>query len=42
MEQNGESVEIKPEKFYKCNSPLMMQKLVAEGLGVEQLFPSTI
>jgi len=42
MEQDGKSIEIKPKHFYKCNSPLMMKKMVAQGLGIAQLLPSTL
>lgn len=35
-------VEIHPEKPYRCNSPLMVQQMVIQGLGVGALLPTTV
>jgi len=33
---------IKPAETYRCNSPLMVQQMVVQGLGVGALLPSTV
>ena len=35
-------VEITPTDYYRCNSPLMMQKMVIEGLGIAALLPGLV
>lgn len=34
--------EIKPKNFHLCNSPLMMQHMTVEGLGISALLPSML
>ena len=36
------TIDMKPDNFYRCNSPHMMQKMVESGLGVGALLPSLI
>ena len=38
----GQTVQCKPKDMYRCNSPLMLQKMVLQGLGVGLLLPTTV
>lgn len=40
--QHGKLVEISPKSYFRCNSPLMVQKMVHAGLGVGALLPTTV
>ncbi len=40
--QQGQLVEITPNTVIRCNSPLMVKKMVQAGLGVGALLPTTI
>lgn len=40
--QKGKPVEIKPLDFYGCDSPLAMQQMVVQGLGIGALLPTTV
>ena len=40
--QNDKIVELRPKQFYRCNSPLMVQQMVRQGLGLGCLLPSTV
>lgn len=40
--ENGAPLEIRPKDFYRCNAPLMMQQMVANGMGICALFPSMV
>lgn len=42
LSQKGKMVEIRPRDFYRCNSPLMLQQMVVEGLGIGALLPTTV
>ncbi len=42
MQQNEKAIEIRPQQFYRCNSPLLMQNMVKEGLGIGALLPTTV
>lgn len=42
LRQNNRSILIKPTQFSRCNSPLMVQKLVMNGLGIGALLPGTV
>ena len=42
LRQFDRTVTLKPETFYRCNSPLMAQKMVLKGLGVGALLPTTV
>lgn len=42
LRQHGKHIELKPDSQYRCNSPLMMQQMVCEGLGVGALLPTTV
>lgn len=35
-------IEISPRDFYRCNSPLLMQKMILNGLGIGALLPSMV
>lgn len=35
-------VEVRPTQYYRCNSPLMIQRMVEEGLGLGALLPCTV
>jgi DNA-binding transcriptional LysR family regulator len=37
-----ELMEFSPTKYLRCNSPLMMQAMVAEGMGIGFLLPATM
>lgn len=37
-----DTVELRPENYYRCNSPHMMQKMIEAGLGIGALLPSAI
>lgn len=39
---DNERVEIRPDNYVRCNSPLMMMNMVAQGLGLGVMFPCTI
>lgn len=40
--QHGKRVEIAPESCFRCNSPLMVKKMVQAGLGLGALLPTTV
>ena len=42
MRRRNETIEIKPQDFFRCNSPLAMQQMVVQGLGMGALLPSTV
>lgn len=42
MRQNDELVEIKARDYYRCNSPLLAQQMIAQGLGIGALLPTTV
>lgn len=42
MFQDGQLCLIKPEKYFRCNSPHMVQQMVCDGLGVGCLLPVTV
>ncbi len=42
LNYNGKTFELKPEKAYRCNSPLMVQQMVMQGLGVGIMLPTTM
>ncbi|ASJ74815.1 LysR family transcriptional regulator [Granulosicoccus antarcticus] len=42
LRKNGKTVEIRPTTFYRCDSPLLVQKMVIEGLGIGSLLPSSV
>lgn len=42
LRSENKTIEIHPKTYHRCNSPLMMQKMVAAGLGVGTLLPSMI
>ena len=42
LKQRDKTISIKPNHFYRCNSPLMVQKMVIQGLGIGALLPSTV
>lgn len=42
MRQRDNTIEIKPQNYYRCNSPLMVQKMVVQGLGIGALLPTTV
>ena len=42
LRQKDKTVSIQPAQFYRCNSPLMMQQMVCNGLGIGALLPSTV
>ena len=42
LRENDERLEIRPKNFYRCNAPLMMQQMVARGMGISALFPSMV
>lgn len=39
---NDKSCRIKPENYFRCNSPLMVQQMVIDGLGLGCLLPITV
>ena len=39
--KNG-TVELRPTQYYRCNSPLMMQEMTVQGLGISSLLPSAV
>ncbi|TMP30786.1 LysR family transcriptional regulator [Pseudoalteromonas rubra] len=40
--RNDEPVIIHPQRYHSCNSPYLLQQMVASGLGVATLLPSTV
>ncbi len=42
MRHNNKLVEIKPKSFYRCDSPLLIQQMVIQGLGVGSMIPNTV
>lgn len=42
LQKSGKSYEIKLTDFYRCNSPLMVQQMTLQGLGISALLPSTV
>ena len=38
----GSSVQMKPNEFSRCNSPLMLQQMVVAGLGMGTMLPTTV
>lgn len=42
LRQNNKPVAIKPQQYFSCNSPLMMQQMAVRGLGVCAILPSTV
>ena len=38
----GSSIQMKPKEFSRCNSPLMLQKMVVAGLGIGIMLPTTV
>ena len=42
LRQHDQTLEITPQQFYRCNSPLMVQQMVVNGLGIGALLPSTV
>lgn len=38
----GKTIELYPESYHRCNSPLMMQSMVISGLGIGALAPSLV
>ncbi|MTI10971.1 LysR family transcriptional regulator [Curvivirga aplysinae] len=40
--KEGKQVQIRPKSYYSCNSPLMMQQMVLEGIGITAVLPSTM
>lgn len=39
---NGKTVALNPKRFYRCNSPLLMQQMVVQGFGLGLLLPTTV
>ncbi len=42
LRQGETTIEIKPEKFYRCDSPLMVQQMIRQGLGIGCILPNII
>ena len=42
LQRDGQTLLLKPQDSYVSDSPLMMQQMVLEGLGVGALLPSTV
>ncbi|MEZ5538190.1 MAG: LysR substrate-binding domain-containing protein [Thiolinea sp.] len=42
LRYQGQIVEIRPENYYRCNSPLMGQQMLIRGLGLGVLLPGTV
>jgi len=42
LQRKGKNVEVKLSDFYRCNSPLMVQQMTLQGLGISTLLPSTV
>jgi len=42
LQRKGKNVEVKLTDFYRCNSPLMVQQMTLQGLGISTLLPSTV
>lgn len=42
LRYQGEIVEIRPDDYYRCNSPLLGQQMLIRGLGLGVLLPSTV
>lgn len=42
LQHRGQTLTIKPKRFYRCNSPLMVQNAVSRGLGLGVLLPTMI
>jgi len=40
--QKNKTIEIRPHSFYRCNSPLMVQQMIINGLGIGALLPTTV
>jgi len=34
VRNKGKTIELRPTDYYRCNSPLMMQRMIVSGLGV--------
>lgn len=42
LHQNQQAIEIKPKHFTRCNSPLTMQNMLIQGMGIGSLLPTTV
>lgn len=42
LRQHNKPFEIKPQQYIRCNSPLMMQQMAVNGLGICAILPSTV
>ena len=42
LRQYNRALVIRPKDSYRCNSPLMVQQMVVQGLGVGILLPTTV
>ncbi len=42
LRQHNQAVEITPADTYRCNSPLLAQQMVIQGLGIGMLLPNTV
>ncbi len=40
--QKNKTIDVRPQEFHRCNSPLMMIKMAIGGLGIAPLLPSVI
>lgn len=42
FQRDNQTIEIKPQRFSRCNSPLMVQQMTIQGMGVGSLLPTTV
>lgn len=42
LRQHGHMIDIRPSSYYRCNSPLMLQHMVARGLGLGVMLPTSV
>lgn len=40
--QSGKHIEVQPDDYCQCNSPLMLQQMVINGLGIGAMFEATV
>lgn len=42
FQRENQTIEIKPKLFSRCNSPLMVQQMTIQGMGIASLLPTTV
>jgi DNA-binding transcriptional LysR family regulator len=42
LQEDARPIKINPQYQYRCNSPLMIQQMLKQGLGIGAMLPSTV